>query len=169
MDPDPNHDAREDASKSARKRSHKALQELGAALLELSPAQLERVPLPPDVQAAVHAGRALRKGARARHVRHLGNLLAAIDAAPVHAALEGIRGASARDSARLHRAERWRARLLDEGDAVLGELIERYPLADRQRLRTLVRAAQRERAQGAPPRRQRELLRTLRALEEAAG
>lgn len=172
MEPDEYDDAQTQApSKSARKRAHKELQDLGVALLALSPSQLERVPMTPDLRAAVSAGRALRKGARSRHVRHLGNLLAdadAADVASVHAALEGIRGASTRDSARLHRAERWRARLLDEGDRALGELLELYPEADRQRLRALLRAAQQERAHAAAPRRQRELLRALRALEEAA-
>lgn len=169
MEPDEYDDAQTQApSKSARKRAHKELQDLGVALLALSPSQLERVPMTPDLRAAVSAGRALRKGARSRHVRHLGNLLAEADVASVHAALEGIRGASTRDTARLHRAERWRARLLDEGDPALGELLELYPLADRQRLRALLRAAQQERAHGAAPRRQRELLRALRALEEAA-
>jgi ribosome-associated protein len=155
-------------SKSARKRSHKAMQDLGVSLLELSPSQLDRVPLAADLREAVLAGRALRKSARARHVRHLGNLLARQDDAPVRMALQGIRGASARDTARLHRAERWRARLLDEGDAALGELLAAFPLADRQRLRALVRAAHEERSHAAAPRRQRELLRLLRALEEAA-
>jgi len=169
MEPDAYDDAQTPApSKSARKRAHKELQDLGVALLALSPSQLERVPLTPDLRAAVSAGRALRKGARSRHVRHLGNLLAALDVTGVHAALEGIRGASARDTARLHRAERWRARLLDEGDIALGELLELYPLADRQRLRALLRAAQQERTHAAAPRRQRELLRALRALEGTA-
>lgn len=155
-------------SKSARKRAHKELQDLGAALLALSPSQLERVPMTPDLRAAVSAGRALRKGARSRHVRHLGNLLATADVASVYASLEGIRVAGARDTARLHRAERWRARLLEEGDGALGEFLELYPRADRQRLRALLRAAQQERMHAAAPRRQRELLRALRALEEAA-
>jgi ribosome-associated protein len=169
MEPDAYDEAETQApSKSARKRAHKELQDLGVALLALSPSQLERVPLSPDLRAEVSAGRALRKGARSRHVRHLGNLLAALDVTGVRAALEGIRGASARDTARLHRAERWRARLLDEGDVALGELLEQYPLADRQRLRALLRAAQQERTHAAAPRRQRELLRALRALEGTA-
>lgn len=169
MDPehyDDDGDPSAPASKSARKRAHRSLQELGDALLSLSPGELERVPLDENLRAAVEGGRALRKGARARHVRHLGNLLARGDAQPVREAVEGLRHAGAREAARLHRLERWRERLLTEGDEAVGELAAAHPGLDRPRLRALVRAARDEQTRGAPPRRVRELLRFLRELEE---
>lgn len=156
-------------SKSARKRAHKALQSLGDTLMALSPAELERVCADPELRAAVAAGRDFKKGARARQVRHLGNLLARADLEPIEEALAALRGESARATGQLHRAERWRERLLDASDDdAITELLERHPGADRQQLRTLVRLARAERAREAPPRRFRELLRVLRALEEAA-
>jgi ribosome-associated protein len=159
--------APEAPSKSARKRAHKALQVLGDTLMALSPAELERVCADPELRAVAAAGRNLRKGARARHVRHLGNLLARVDVSPLEEALAELRGESATATARLHRAERWRERLLGEsGDAAMTELLEAYPGADRQHLRTLVRLARVESARGASPRRFRELLRVLRGLDE---
>jgi ribosome-associated protein len=160
-------EAHEAPSKSARKRAHKALQVLGETLMALSPAELERVCADPELRAAAAAGRRLRKGARARHVRHLGNLLARVDVSPLEEALAALRGESAAATARLHRAERWRERLMGEdGDAALTELLVANPGADRQRLRTLVRLARTEAARAAPPRRFRELLRALRDLED---
>ena len=50
------------------------------------------------------------------------------------------------------------------GDAVLGELLDEYPSADRQQLRQLVRNALDERAKDKPPRAFRELYRALHAL-----
>ena len=167
-DGDPELDADQPPSKTARKRAHKALQELGDELMKLSSAQLGRIPLREDVRDAVNAGRQLRKGARSRQVRHLGNRLAQVDDEPIRAALESLRGPSALDAARLHRAERWRERLLGPGDEVIGELVTQFPLVDRQQLRALVRAAREERDKQAPPRRVRELLRFVRALDEAA-
>jgi len=155
-------------SKSARKRAHKALQELGAELMKLSVSQLERIPLREDVLEVVKAGRELRKGARSRQVRHLANRLAQVDDEPVRAALESLRGPTVLDTARLHRAERWRERLLEPGDEAVHDLIAQFPLVDRQQLRALVRAAREERNKQAPPRRFRELLRFVRALDEAA-
>ena len=46
----------------------------------------------------------------------------------------------------MHRVEDWRDRLLAEGDKALAALLDDYPQADRQQLRTLVRNAQAEKA-----------------------
>ena len=155
-------------SKSARKRAHRAIQDLGETLIELTPGLLERIPLQRTVRDAVEFGRGLRKGARKRHLRHLANLLASEDLDAVHDALDRATGASRAETARLHRVERWRDRLLEEGDEALGDLVADYPQADRQKLRQFVRAVRRERERGAPPRQFRELLRYLRVLDEAS-
>jgi ribosome-associated protein len=67
----------------------------------------------------------------------------------------------------LHRAERWRERLIEPGDEALHEFISEFPQVDRQQLRALIRTARDERAKQAPTRRYRELLRFVRALDEA--
>jgi ribosome-associated protein len=164
----PEFDTDEPPSKSALKRVHKALQELGDELMKLSSSQLERIPLREDVRDVVKAGRDLRKGARSRQVRHLGNRLTQVDEAPIRAALDSLRGPSALDTARLHRAERWRERLLEPGDEAIHDLVVQFPLVDRQQLRALVRAAREELDKQMLTRRFRELLRFVRALEEVA-
>lgn len=68
------------------------------------------------------------------------------------------------ETALLHRAEAWRDRLLDEGDAALTQLLAEHPHADRQRLRQLVRNAIDERTKNKPPHSYRELFRELREL-----
>lgn len=162
--------SRDDAqseSKSAAKRAHRALQDLGVALMQLSPALLERIPLEPLAREAVEFGRGLSKGARARHVRRLGNLLATSDLEAVRDALERATGASRAETARQHRVERWRERLVEEGDEAIGELLGFYPEAQTQALRAFVRGVRRERERDAPPRQYRELFRYLRQLDEA--
>ena len=159
---------REPPSKSARKRAHKALQELADELMKLSSSQLARIPLSEDLHDAIGAGREMRKGARSRQVRHLGNQLARVDDQPIRTALASLRGPTALDAARLHRAERWRERLLEPGDDAIHDLVAQFPLVDRQQLRALVRSARDERDKQAPPRRFRELLRFVRALDEVA-
>src|SRR5690606_40270418 len=68
------------------------------------------------------------------------------------------------ETALLHRAERWRERLLAEGDAALAELLDAHPDADRQKLRQLVRSALDEQARNKPPRAFRELFKLLRGM-----
>ncbi|MNV95729.1 hypothetical protein D3C71_1906550 [compost metagenome] len=64
----------------------------------------------------------------------------------------------------MHRVEDWRERLMKDGDKALGALLDEYPQADRQQLRTLVRNAQADRAKNKPPRAYREIYQVLRTL-----
>jgi ribosome-associated protein len=64
----------------------------------------------------------------------------------------------------MHRAEDWREKLMSDGDAALSKLLDEYPQADRQELRTLVRNAQAEKAKNKPPRAYREIFQVLRTL-----
>ena len=151
-------------SKSQRKRDALALQALADELVRLSPSELDGVPLSDDLREAVMAARDLDRGAYRRQVRYLGRLLRDADADPIRRAVEGLRHASHADKARLKRLERWRERLMEEGDAAVAELLDAYPQADAQQLRQLVRNARRERASGRPPRSHRQLFRFLREL-----
>ena len=60
-----------------------------------------------------------------------------VDVEAVRAAMQG----DTPEAAVHRRADRWRERLLEEGDAALAALVEEVPGADRQRLRALVRRA----------------------------
>jgi len=62
--------------------------------------------------------------------------------------------------------ERWRDRLLEEGDHVLEELVTQHPDVDRQYLRQLMRNAGKEKLANKPPRSARLLFRYLRELME---
>lgn len=151
-------------SKSQRKRDALALQALADELMRLSAAQLESVPLAEALRDAVISGRDLTRGAYRRQMRFLGRLLRDTDVAPIRSAVDAYRSASHEDKARLKRLERWRERLLDEGDAAVAELLEEFPGADPQRLRQLLRNARKEHEAGRTPRSFRQLFRFLREL-----
>lgn len=85
-------------------------------------------------------------------------------------ALDAGGEAARQDTALLHRAEAWRERLLDEGDAALSAFLDACPGVDRQHLRQLARNAADERKRGKPPHSQRELFREVRdALQSTEG
>lgn len=151
-------------SKSQRKRDALALQALADELVRLSPAELEGVPLTDALREGVAAARNLERGAYRRQVRYLGRLLRDVDATPIRIAVDARRRASSEDKARLRRLERWRERLLEEGDPAVSELLAEHPGADAQQLRQLLRNARRERESGRPPRSYRQLFRFLREL-----
>lgn len=152
-------------SKSQRKRDSHALQALGEQLVELPAARFESLELPEQLEAAVREARAIRqRGGRKRQLQYIGRLMRELDAEPIRAQLAALEGRDQRSIALHHAAERWRARLVAEGDEALGALLEEHPQADRQQLRQLVRGARAEHAAGKPPRSYRELFRALRAL-----
>ncbi len=141
---------------------------LGEKLVSLTPAQLARLPVPEDLLP--HIAECKRITAHIAHKRQLA-FLAKHMRREEESTLEAIRDAldansetGRREVAMMHRAEDWREKLLGEGDAALSRLLDEYPQADRQQLRTLVRNAQAERARNKPPRAYREIFQVLRTL-----
>ena len=121
--------------------------------------------MPPALRDAIEAARAISaRGGRKRQLQYIGKLMREADPEPIRAALARIDGHGQAASALLHRAERWRTRLLDEGAPALAALVVECPGADVDTLRTQLQAAVNERAAGQPPRHQRALFRTLRDL-----
>ena len=151
-------------SKSQLKRDAHALQLLGARLIELSHERLEALALPELLREAIAAAQAISAHeGRRRQLQYIGKLMREVDPAPIRAQLAIWDGVSAAEVSRQHALERWRERLLAD-EAALTELAAAHPGCDTQRLRTLVRNARRESAQGKPPRSARELFRLLRAI-----
>ena len=149
-------------SKTKRKAEMIELQALGATLLELPVAQLERLGLPEALVAALREGQRLSSHeAKRRQLQYIGRLMRGVDAEPIRAALAAQEGRSAAARARHARLEKWRARLLAD-DGALTEFAREHADADLQVLRTLIRNARKEIAAAKPPRAQRELFRRLR-------
>jgi len=151
-------------SKTRRKRQMKDLQDLGAALVKLSREQLARIDMPENLREAVTDCRGITKHeARRRQMQYIGRIMRDIDAGPIAAQLAEIEAPSKRQSALFHVAERWRADLLDEPDAV-ARFVKEFPEADPHRLRSLADEAREERRASKPPRSYRELFHVLNAL-----
>ncbi len=163
-------DAHDEApkSKSQRKREMHALQALGEELVSLSPEQFKKFNDLPETlhDAVVEARRIHSRGALKRQLQYVGRVMRDVDPAPIRERLDALRGQSRQAAAQLHRIERWRDRLLEEGDHVLEELVARHPAVDRQYLRQLVRNAGKEKLANKPPRSARLLFRYLRELME---
>ena len=158
-------------SKTRRKKDMHALQALGEALVELTPAQLLSLDLPQRLADALADARRIPTfEARRRQMQYIGRLMREVDSGPIAQRLSFIRNERRRDNARQHELERWRERLLAE-DSALTELASARPGLDNQHLHTLVRNARRELARGDPPKAQRALFRALREClsEPAAG
>jgi len=160
----PNDSPYDGPSKSQIKRDHHALQDLAKRLLSLPRSELERLELSDATWIAIDDTARIKDiRVLGRHYKRIANLLARDDMAAVTELLHGQEHLRQEDANRLHFLEGWRERLIAEGDDALGAFLEANPQVDRHQLRTLIRAARKDRQQGKPQG-DRRLFRFLREL-----
>jgi len=153
-------------SKTKKKEAMHELQDLGAELVELSVGQLKRINLPDDILAAVRECQKITAhGARRRQLQYIGKLMRNADDEPIRAGLALIRGESSAETARLHRLERFRTRLLED-ESFLSEIAATWPGVDLQHLRQLRRNALKEQEAGKPPKNFRAIFQVLQELDQ---
>ena len=151
-------------SKTRRKRQMKDLQDVGAALVRLSREQLARIEMPENLREAImECKRFTKHEAVRRQMQYIGRIMRDIDAGPIAAQLAEIEAPSKRQTALFHVAERWRADLMQEPDAI-ARFVKEFPEADPHRLRSLAEEAREEKRGAKPLRRYRELFHVLNAL-----
>ena len=128
-------------SKSQLKRDSLELQTLGKRLAALPDEHLSRIPLDAPMLEAIALARRIRskRSALKRHYQYIGKLLRARDTEPIRAALEEIDHEGRQSIGRHHRAERWRDRIIEDGNAAIDDLLDEIAAADRQKLRQLWR------------------------------
>lgn len=152
-------------SKSQRKRDAEAAQQLGKDLLTLAPEALETIDLPELLVKALDEARRIRKhGALKRQLQFIGKLMRDIDIEPIREEYLKLTNHYGKDIKELHRLEKWRDRLLAEGDKALEELVGEAPNTDRQHVRQLIRQSAKETKLNKPPKSAREIFKYLKTL-----
>lgn len=152
-------------SKTRKKAEMHELQELGSALVQLSRDQLKRIALPEDLLSAVIEWQRFSKHeAKRRQLQYIGKLMRQIEPEPIREGLALLRGESAAETARLHRLERLRERLLED-EKTLHEIAEHWPGADLTHLRNLRRNALKEKESSKPPKSFRAIFQALQVLD----
>lgn len=153
-------------SKSEIKRDAEALKDLGTELVELGKNALEKISLDEDLLAAVELAQKIKKEGRRRQIQLIGKMLRARDVEPIQTALDKLKNRHNQQVSLFHKLELLRDRLVEEGDDAIPTVLELYPDADRQQLRSLVRNAQKEKAGNKPPKSFRQIFQYLRELAE---
>ena len=154
-------------SKSQRKRDLQKLLQLTEKALSLSDEKLAKTGINEKALGALREARKMRaSGARNRQLKYISKLIRNEDVSVIEQYLEEAEQSHIKEKRFFHQLEKWRDRLVDEGDAALAEFLAEYPAADRQQLRTLMRAAQKEKQQEKPPAASRKIFKYLRELAE---
>ncbi|MCE2572112.1 ribosome biogenesis factor YjgA [Motilimonas eburnea] len=161
-----NEDDNEFISKTELKRESEALQQLGQRLVKLSPSELKQIPLSEGLADAIKLAHKIsnKHEALRRQMQYIGKLMRFEDPEPIEAALDVLANKHQAATHAFHQLELQRDKLISEGDSAISELLETQPQLERQKLRQLVRQANKEAAGNKPPKAARELFKYLREM-----
>ena len=106
---------------------------------------------------------------RRRQLQLIGKMLRQRDVEPIRQALDKLKNRHNQQVVLFHKLENLRDRLIDQGDEAIAEVLNLWPDADRQQLRTLIRNAKKEKEGNKPPKPARQIFQYLRELAENEG
>lgn len=135
--------------------------DLARTLMNVAESVLDRLELDEELREVVDQARAIPSHqARRRAERTLAGQLRRFDLADVNKRLANVQSAGVAEPQLFHAAERWRARLIEEGEVAAAE----FPGGLREPLPTLIADARREKETGKPPGAARALFRHVIAV-----
>ena len=151
-------------SKSQLKREAAAKQKLAERLVDISEANLAKMPLEHDLLEAVKTARKInrKKEGFRRQLQLLGKLMREVDTAPIESALNLLGNQHLQANAHFHYLEHARDSIVTQGNEAIESLVAKYPALDRQKLRQLQRKAAKEAELNKPPIASRGLFKYLR-------
>ncbi len=155
-------------SKTEMKNDMLALQKLGTDIVNLSKGDLSTIPLTDETLAdAIHTARRIKQheGLR-RQMQYIGKLLRAIDTTDIEKAFQQLQDGRRKQSQHFQKLEQWRDQLIEQGHSAVEQVIEKYPQGDRQHLRQLITAANKEKSLNKPPTNARKLFRYIKELDD---
>ena len=132
--------------------------------MNLTKANLAKIPLDESLLDAIELAQRLQKEARRRQLQYIGILFRGIVVSPIREALDKFENKHNQQQAMLHKIEKILDELIENGDIALTNLLNNYPEADRQKLRNLIRSAQKEREQNKPSKAYRDIYQMLKSL-----
>lgn len=164
----PDWEQEEFESRTEIKKAAKAVTDLGEQIAAMTESEIHKLQLPQNFTDAVLMLKSMDKGPALKRQRmFVGKLLRQNEPLiiEIKAKLAEIEAKRKQQNAHFHQLEKWRDRLIEEGDPALEALLELYPQIDRQQMRQWIRNAQKEMTQSKPPKSSREIFQYLKSLE----
>ena len=132
-------------SRTQKKNKARSLQKLGEQLVALPSEQLAGIEISDDLRnAVIAAGKIKSHGAKRRQLQYIGTLMRDIDPEPILDALENIMFGDHQKLLAFKMVEKWRDELKQGNSALIEEILNNCPDAERQRLTQLARNARNE-------------------------
>ncbi len=152
------------ASKTQLKQEAERLKKLGLALVDLTKGEREKIPLDDDLLEAVELATKInrKKDGFRRQLQLIGKKLRGLEAEPIQTALDQLKSSDVAANRHFHMLERVRDQILSEGNEGINSAVSEYPQLERQKLRQLVRNAQKQAKENKPPIAAREIFQYLK-------
>ncbi|QYJ86523.1 ribosome-associated protein [Shewanella mesophila] len=133
-------------SRAEVKREIAVYQELGKQLVSLSKSQINKLELDELLYDNVLKAKTIRINTEAyrRHLQYIGKIMRNVDIEQLQTDLKNVLNQNRNESSKLNVAEKTKDQLLTGGDDAIQALIEQHPKLERQKLRQLVRQANKE-------------------------
>ena len=152
-------------SKSERKRQMAQLQDIGATLVNLDEDKLDKLEVSDTLKnALLDAKRIKKREALRRQYQYIGKLMRKekeSTLANIDSFVEQRDQQKNRANGLFHQTETWRDAILSDPSNAIDAFLKQFTLADRQRLRQLVRQHHQEIEKGKPTAAKRKLFRYL--------
>jgi len=148
-------------NKTQLKREIKVFNQLGKELIDMSDSAIKKIPLSESMRTAIADGKRFRRGALQRQLRRIASLMQSEDISAIQMEIARQKQPDRRQTAELHQLEQWRDRLIAGDEKLLTELIDQFPVIDRQQIRQLVRNSSLEQKRDKPPKSARALFKYL--------
>ncbi|MCG9720339.1 ribosome biogenesis factor YjgA [Shewanella sp. Isolate7] len=128
------------------KREIAIYQELGKKLVSLSKSQLKKLELDELLHDNILKAKTIRINSEAhrRQLHYVGKLMRNVDIDELQANLKNVLNQNRNESSKQNVAEKQKDQLLSGGDEAIQALLEQHPGLERQKLRQLVRQANKE-------------------------
>lgn len=137
-------DISEEKSRTQKKHEAEAAQAIGERLVDLTDSQLKQLDLPEQLFDSIKLAQSIdAHGGKKRQLQFIGKLMRDenLNMEAINNLLARLDGDAAQQIKAFKAIEQWRDKLVAEGDAALGTLLETYPDADVQQLRQYIRNA----------------------------
>jgi len=146
---DPEFDDPDFKSKSQVKQEMHELRQLGVDVAELPLRILDTLEIGTELRNAINDYRRIgHKNALKRQASFIGKLMRKADADAIRAQLDKVQESRHQATRQFHLVEQWRDKLIDGEANDLELFLTEHPKIDRQQLRSLIRAAQKEKPTG---------------------
>lgn len=154
----------EEISKSQIKRDAEALKVIGRKLVELNHKQLAKIPGSESLFHAISVAHKIagKHEALRRQIQYIGKVLRTEDFESIKAALDKLNNKHQQLTHATQKLELLRDELIVQGDPKINELLTDFPQLERQKLRQLVRQANKEKKQEKPAKAAKELFAYLK-------